>query len=74
MHVDEVQRKIGKEIKKLRCLNEWTQEQMAERLSMGRNAYGELERGETDIHLSRLSQICEVFQIDLVHQTEYLQD
>lgn len=65
MHVEELQKKIGKEIKKLRCLHEWTQEQVAEQLNIGRNAYGEIERGETDINLSRLAQISELFKIDL---------
>jgi transcriptional regulator with XRE-family HTH domain len=56
MQLHELQLKIGKEIKKLRTMNEMTQEEVAEGLHLDRNAYGEIERGKTDIHLSRLAK------------------
>jgi transcriptional regulator with XRE-family HTH domain len=65
MQLQELQKKIGKEIKKLRCMNDWTQEEVAEKLDICRNAYGDMERGETDINLSRLMQVSELFGIEL---------
>ena len=42
-----------------------TQEQVAEGLHLDRNAYGEIERGKTDIHLSRLVQIANFFAVEI---------
>ena len=65
MQLHELQLKIGKEIKKLRTVNDMTQEQAAEGLHLDRNAYGEIERGKTDIHLSRLVQIANFFEVEI---------
>lgn len=65
MQLHELQLKIGKEIKKLRTMNEMTQEEVAEGLHLDRNAYGEIERGKTDIHLSRLVQIANFFAVEI---------
>ncbi len=65
MQLHELQLKIGKEIKRLRVVNEMTQEQVAEGLHLDRNAYGEIERGKTDIHLSRLVQIANFFEVEI---------
>ena len=65
MQLHELQIKIGKEIKKLRTLNEMTQEQVSEGLHLDRNAYGEIERGKTDIHLSRLVQVANFFEVSI---------
>lgn len=65
MQTEELQKKIGGEIKKLRLVNEWTQEQVAEQLYICRDAYGDIERGKTDICLSRLAQIADFFGVDV---------
>ena len=65
MELQELQKKIGNEIKKLRLMNNWTQEEVAEKLHICRKAYGEIERGETDIHLSRLFQVANFFGLDV---------
>ena len=65
MQTEELQKKIGGEIKKLRLVNEWTQEQIAEQLYICRDAYGDIERGKTDICLSRLAQIADFFGVDV---------
>ncbi len=65
MQLHELQIKIGKEIKRLRMVSEMTQEQVAEGLHLDRNAYGEIERGKTDIHLSRLVQIANFFEVEI---------
>ncbi|MFI3189666.1 hypothetical protein BCS42_03410 [Crenothrix sp. D3] len=65
MQTEELQKKIGGEIKKLRIINEWTQEQVAEQLYICRDAYGDIERGKTDICLSRLAQIADFYHVDV---------
>lgn len=40
-----------------------TQEEVAEKLQMSGNGYGDIERGETDIKLSRLFQLAELFEM-----------
>ncbi len=65
MNIQELQIKIGKEIKQLRLMNHWTQEQIAEQLHLCRNAYSDIELGKTDIHLSRLVHIANFFGVDI---------
>jgi len=65
MQTEDLQKKIGSEIKKLRLINEWTQEQIAEQLYICRDAYGDIERGKTDICLSRLAQIADFFGVEI---------
>jgi transcriptional regulator with XRE-family HTH domain len=65
MQTETLQKKIGAEIKKLRLINEWTQEQVAEQLYICRDAYGDIERGKTDICLSRLVQIADFFKVNV---------
>jgi transcriptional regulator with XRE-family HTH domain len=52
-------------IKLFRHLKGWSQEQVAEKLAMTVGGYGGLERGETNIQLSRLKQLAELFEIEL---------
>jgi transcriptional regulator with XRE-family HTH domain len=53
-------------IKLVRSLKGWTQEQMADKLEISTYAYAKIERGETDVNFSRLQQIAEVMEIDLL--------
>ena len=52
-------------IRFFRQAKNWTQEDMAYRLNMSSNGYGGIERGETDVNLSRLVQIADLFEIKL---------
>ena len=52
-------------IRSLREKNGLTQEQVADYLNMSVNGYGDIERGETDIKLSRLTQISNLFDVSL---------
>jgi len=65
--VDEVilKKKIGNKIKKLRDSNGLPQKVVAAKLEMSPTAYGNMERGETDICITRLVQIAEIFHADL---------
>jgi transcriptional regulator with XRE-family HTH domain len=49
----------------VRQLKDWSQEDVANKLGMSLNGYGSIERGETDVNLSRLEQIAELFGIKL---------
>lgn len=56
---------VHEKIKFIRQLKGWSQEDMAEKLAMSINGYGSIERGETNVNLSRLEQIAEIFGIEL---------
>lgn len=58
-------------IRVIRQIKGWSQEEMAERISMSLNGYGCIERGETDISLSRLKQIAAVFNISVCELLEF---
>ncbi len=58
--------KIYEKIGFMRQLKGWSQEEMAEQLQMSASGYAKIERGETDIHISRLEQIANVFQTSLI--------
>ncbi|WP_326938367.1 helix-turn-helix domain-containing protein [Avibacterium sp. 21-599] len=58
--------KINEKIRALREINQWSQEEMAEKIQMSKNGYAKMERGESKINLSRLEQIAEVFNLDII--------
>jgi transcriptional regulator with XRE-family HTH domain len=58
--------KIHEKIKFMRQIKGWSQGEIAERIGMSPNGYGSIERGDTDISLSRLEKIASVFGIDLI--------
>jgi transcriptional regulator with XRE-family HTH domain len=65
MSAEELQIKIGQTVRQLRLDNDWTQEEVASRLYICRDAYGEIERGKTDICISRLTQIANLYSVDV---------
>lgn len=56
---------VHEKIKFLRLTKDWSQEDVAEMLDMSPNGYGSIERGETDVNLSRLKQIAQLFKVEL---------
>ena len=56
---------IGKNIKQLRELRNYTQSYMAEALNISIGGYSKIERDETEITLNRLGQIAKVLEIDI---------
>lgn len=52
---------VHEKIQRIRVLNDLTQDEMAEKLSMSKNGYAKIEHGETDVQLSRLEQIAKIF-------------
>jgi len=58
------QNSIGKNIKRLRQKANWNQRQAAERLGISIAAYSKIETGITEINISRLKQIADLFGVD----------
>jgi len=56
---------IHEKIRFIRLLKGWSQEEMAGKLVISVNAYAKIERGATDINLSRLKQVAEVLHTEL---------
>lgn len=52
-------------IRLLRQGKSWSQEEMAHKLGMSANGYGCIERGETDLKLSRIEQIAALLNVKL---------
>jgi transcriptional regulator with XRE-family HTH domain len=58
---------VGKNIRTLRHQRGWSQEDVANRLGISIPAFSKIETGVTDINLSRLEQIANIFEINVVH-------
>lgn len=58
--------KIQDKIRFMREARNWSQEYMAEKLRMSTNGYAKIERGETKAYISKLEQIAEIFDVDLI--------
>ena len=57
--------KVHEKIRFMRQSKHWSQEDMADKLDMSVNGYANIERGETDVQVSRLEKIAEAFGIEL---------
>ncbi|MFI3217937.1 MAG: helix-turn-helix transcriptional regulator [Methylococcales bacterium] len=55
---------VHEKIKLLRLTKAWSQEEVAAKLDMSPNGYGSIERGETDVNLSRLKKIAQLYGIE----------
>ena len=56
---------IHEKIRTLRELNNWTQEDMAEKMDIAPNTYARFERGETRLDFNKLRQIAMLFHCKL---------
>lgn len=57
---------LGKKIRLLRHQKGWSQEDVAKRLDISIPAFSKIETGITDINLSRLEQIANLFDMSVV--------
>ncbi|MDF7816476.1 helix-turn-helix transcriptional regulator [Runella sp. MFBS21] len=57
---------LADKIRLLRLERGFSQENMADSLGISTTSYGDIERGKTDITLSRLMQIAEIYGITLL--------
>ena len=58
---------VGMNIRTLRHQHGWSQEDVADRLGISIPAFSKIETGVTDINLSRLEQIANVFEVNVVY-------
>jgi transcriptional regulator with XRE-family HTH domain len=58
---------IGKNIRRIRCKQGWNQAEAAKRLRLSTAAFSNIETGITDISISRLYQLADIFQVS-VHE------
>lgn len=56
---------VNNKIRALRELNNWSQEDMAERLNMSKSSYSRLERDERKLDLVKLEKLAAIFKIDI---------
>ncbi|WP_256004544.1 MULTISPECIES: helix-turn-helix domain-containing protein [Pedobacter] len=57
---------IGKNIRRLRQRKGWSQGDVARQLKISIPAFSKIETGITDINVSRLAQIAELFEVSTV--------
>jgi transcriptional regulator with XRE-family HTH domain len=57
---------LGKKIRLLRHQKGWSQEDVAKKLDISIPAFSKIETGITDINLSRLEQISNLFEMSVV--------
>lgn len=56
---------VYRNIRKIRIERKFTQEYMAEQMSISQTYYSRMERGEKDITLSRLFKILKIFGLEI---------
>lgn len=57
---------VHEKIRVMREINQWSQEEMAEKLEISPAGYAKIEHGKTNLTLDRLKQIAQIFNIDVV--------
>ena len=57
---------VHEKIRVMREINQWSQEEMAEKLEMSPAGYAKIEHGKTHLTLDKLKQIAQIFNIDVV--------
>jgi len=57
---------VGQSIKLIRQRNGWTLEDVATRLGIAMPAVAKIETGVTDVNLSRLEQIADIYSVSLL--------
>ncbi|MFI5158892.1 MAG: helix-turn-helix domain-containing protein [Sphingobacteriales bacterium] len=58
---------VGKNIRTIRHQRGWSQEDVANRLGISIPAFSKIETGVTDINLSRLEQIANIYELNVVN-------
>ncbi|MDO4227752.1 helix-turn-helix domain-containing protein [Neisseria sp.] len=56
---------VSDKIRALRELNNWSQEEMAERMHISKSSYSRLERDESKLDLSKLEKLAAIFKVDI---------
>jgi len=58
---------VGKNIRTLRHQRGWSQEDVSNRLGISIPAFSKIETGVTDINLSRLEQVANIFELNVIN-------
>jgi transcriptional regulator with XRE-family HTH domain len=58
---------VGRNIRTIRHQRSWSQEDVANRLGISIPAFSKIETGVTDINLSRLEQIANIYEVNVVN-------
>ncbi|ASU35243.1 helix-turn-helix domain-containing protein [Mucilaginibacter xinganensis] len=58
---------VGKNIRAIRHQRGWSQEEVANRLGISIPAFSKIETGVTDINLSRLEQIANIYEVNVIN-------
>lgn len=56
---------IYDKVRIMREVNQWSQEDMAEKMGMSVTGYAKIERGQSEIHYDKLVQLAKIFNISL---------
>lgn len=67
---DKLKKLIGQRLQLLRVEKKLTQEYMGEMLNLSTSAYCKIEYGETDLTLTRINKIAEIFEIPTLELLE----
>jgi XRE family transcriptional regulator, regulator of sulfur utilization len=54
---------IGNNIRRIREIKTYTQEAVAEKVGMSVSAYGDIERGKSDVNFTRLGEIAKALEV-----------
>jgi len=71
-HISLADNTIGSKIRHMRLRNSWNQEMVAERLGISVPAFSKIETGLTNINITRLKELAEIFDTTvqkLLHAT-----
>jgi transcriptional regulator with XRE-family HTH domain len=66
-----VKKTVGNRIRKIRLSQSFTQENVAAELGIEPGTYAKIERGETDVQVTRLYEIAKILKVNVM---EFLQD
>jgi len=58
--------KVGKKIRTIRELRDYSRHYMASQLKLSLNSYGKIERDEVNITISRLSEVAAILQVNII--------
>lgn len=61
--------KTNEKLRQLREIQNWSQEEMAEKMQMSASGYAKLERGDNSLNIERLEQIAQIFNVDIADLT-----
>lgn len=53
---------VNEKIRVMREINQWSQEEMAEKMGLSTTGYAKIERGQTKLNIDKLLQIANIFQ------------